>query len=435
MNHSEKNTGHKAHIVSVSMGYGHQRAAYALKDCSPQHLPLNANDYEDIPKKDKKIWEGSRTVYEFMSNASRIPIIGGLIFYGLDRITQILSFYPRRNLSESSLSTRYIETLIGRGWGQHLVNKITSVYPPLPLISTFFVPAYMADRAHYAGKIFCVVTDTDLARTWVVSKPEKSKIIYLAPTQEAERRLLSYGVPQERIKLTGFPLPTENIGGEKHEIAKKDIARRLLNIDPKGTYKKLYGSLIESYIGPLPESSGRPLTLMLSLGGAAAQRDMFMAVTNSLFKKIRGGKINIILAIGIKKSVHDYIELGLRIQHLHDLIGENIKIIKASIIWEYFDKFNAALRETDILWTKPSELSFYAGLGIPLLIAPPIGSQEEFNKQWLLRLHAAVEQENPMYTDEWLFDLLDEGVFAEAAMHGFIEIEKNGVQNIKKLLQ
>ena len=48
---------------------------------------------------------------------------------------------------------------------------------------------------------------------------------------------------------------------------------------------------------------------------------------------------------------------------------------------EYFNTFNETLRETDILWTKPSELSFYAGLGIPIIIAPTIGSLEDFNKK------------------------------------------------------
>ena len=32
------------------------------------------------------------------------------------------------------------------------------------------------------------------------------------------------------------------------------------------------------------------------------------------------------------------------------------------------------LRETDVLWTKPSELCFYPALGIPLIMSAPLGA-------------------------------------------------------------
>ncbi len=90
------------------------------------------------------------------------------------------------------------------------------------------------------------------------------------------------------------------------------------------------------------------------------------------------------------------------------------------------------MNKTDILWTKPSELSFYSGLGLPIIIAPSIGSQEDFNKKWILNLGAGILQENPKYADQWIFDYLNSGRFAEAAMQGFIEVEKLGTFNIQK---
>ena len=101
---------------------------------------------------------------------------------------------------------------------------------------------------------------------------------------------------------------------------------------------------------------------------------------------------------------------------------------------EYFNNFNQALRTTDILMTKPSELSFYAGLGIPIIIEPSIGSQEDFNRRWLLHMGVALLQENPKYIDQWLFDLLDAGDFAEMAMQGFVEVEKLGTYRIEKII-
>jgi len=58
----------------------------------------------------------------------------------------------------------------------------------------------------------------------------------------------------------------------------------------------------------------------------------------------------------------------------------------------------------------------------------------DFNKKWLLHVGAGVPQENPKYTDQWFFDLLNAGDFAEMAMQGFIEIEKMGAYNIEKII-
>jgi hypothetical protein len=93
------------------------------------------------------------------------------------------------------------------------------------------------------------------------------------------------------------------------------------------------------------------------------------------------------------------------------------------------------MRTTDILWTKPSELSFYAGLGIPIIMTPSIGSQERFNKQWLHEIHAGMRQENPDYTDQWLYDLLDNGTLADMAWSGFLKARKLGTEKIVEILK
>jgi len=93
------------------------------------------------------------------------------------------------------------------------------------------------------------------------------------------------------------------------------------------------------------------------------------------------------------------------------------------------------LRKTDILWTKPSELSFYSALGLPIIIAPTIGSQEDFNRRWLLRNGFGIEQEDISCIKDWFFDMLKEGQLAEIAMEGFIEGEQMGVLKIKEIIE
>jgi len=57
----------KVWLISVNMGYGHQRTAYALKDLAVGDKNINANDYEGIPANDKNTWELTRKAYDFIS--------------------------------------------------------------------------------------------------------------------------------------------------------------------------------------------------------------------------------------------------------------------------------------------------------------------------------------------------------------------------------
>ncbi len=234
--------------------------------------------------------------------------------------------------------------------------------------------------------------------------------------------------------MTGYPLPLENIGGENTEILKEDLRNRLLNLDPQRKYFKKYQVLIEENLRKLPEKSDHPLTLMFSVGGAGVQKEIGIKIVNGLAKKIEDDELKIILTAGIREKVKEYFKKSIEKLGLEGYLGQNIEIIFERDIESYFQKFNLALRKTDILWTKPSELSFYSALGLPIIIAPPVGSQEEFNMRWLLKSGFGILQENPNYIREWLFDWLEKGYLAEAAMQGFIEGEKLGTFNIEKII-
>lgn len=423
----------RAWVISVSMGYGHQRTAFPLKDLAFKGKIMAANNYQGIPDKDRKIWEMSRKFYESISRFKRIPLIGNIAFSVYDEFQKILSFYPKRDLSQPNLQLHQIYSLIKGGWGRDLIERLKK--NPLPLISTFFTPAFMAEIFNYPKDIFCVVCDADVSRTWAPLNPRQSKIKYFAPTERAAERLKLYGIKPGNIFLTGYPLPKDNISTtlpvEKLEILKYDLSHRLLNLDPKRKYQKQYGTLIERHLGKLPNQSNHPLTIMFTVGGAGAQKEIGTKIIESLAKKIKGGRVKIILVAGIRKKIKEYL---LRQIKSLDLENKNIEILFEKDIDKYFKSFNLALKTTDVLWTKPSELSFYTALGLPIIIAPPIGSQEDLNQEWLLRLGSGMRQENPAYTDQWLFDLLETGWFAEAAFQGFIEGEKMGTFNIEKII-
>jgi hypothetical protein len=433
----------KAYVVTVDMGYGHQRAVYPLKDISAcpqgcmcgkkQHIII-ANTYDGIPKSDRRLWEGSRRLYERISRMKKIPIIGNWIFEAMDRFQRIEPFYPKRDLSKPILQVRQMYRWIKKGWGKHLIDKLNE--EPLPLITSFFTVAFFAEEHGYKEKIYTICTDTDVSRSWAPLNPKKSKIIYLVPNKRVRERMKLYGVREKNIMVTGFPLPKENIGGKNLRVLKSSLGCRLGNLDPALRYQKKYKHTLEYYLGAryCNMSNGHPFTITFAVGGAGAQRNIGVTILDSLHKHIDKGNIRLNLVAGSRKDVYDYYHREVKRLHLSKRHGGMVKIIYAEDKMKYFAQFNEALLTTDILWTKPSELSFYAGLGIPIIMAPTIGSQEEFNKAWLHSVGAGFEQGDPRYTHEWLFDWLDSGWLAQAAMEGFLDAPRNGVYHIEDIV-
>lgn len=426
----DKNKDKKFYLVSVDMGYGHQRAAYPFLNAS-EGGAINSNDYPGASEKERKIWEKDKISYEMISKFKSFPLLGGIVFSIMDYFQRIEPFYPRRDLSKNSFQQKYFLKKIKKGLGKNLINNLNK--KPYPLLTTFFVAAYFAEYYNYKEKIYCVVCDADISRAWAPINPKTSKIIYLAPNKRVKERLLLYGVNKSNIYVTGFPLPKENIGEEKI-ILKDDLRKRLAVLDPFGFYRTKYKKIIEAYLCPEHEigKPTRPLTLTFAVGGAGAQKEIGVTLLERLKDKINEGKINFNLVAGSRKDVYDFYKKALNSLSLSN--EKAVKIIYNPDKVEYFKEFNAVLRTSDILWTKPSELSFYSGLGLPIIMAEPIGSQENYNRRWLLGVGAGVDSKNPDHAEEWLFDFLNSGWLAEAAMNGFLNAPKMGTYNIENII-
>ena len=78
----------RAWVVTVDMGYGHQRATHPLREMAPDNEIITANNYEGIPKRDRSTWHNSRKLYEIISRAKRLPIIGEPLFGMMDRMQE-----------------------------------------------------------------------------------------------------------------------------------------------------------------------------------------------------------------------------------------------------------------------------------------------------------------------------------------------------------
>jgi len=421
----------KAWLVTVDMGYGHQRAAYPLKRVARDGV-INANDYPGMPESDRQVFRDLEGFYNSVSRFKKVPLLGPLVFRIYDRFQAIPKFDPRRDLSRPTLQVRGATRLIRRkGWGRSLVEGLWG-RERLSFLTTFFSTAHMADVHGYPGRLFCVICDADCSRDWVAKDPKRSRIFYFAPTPRVVERLQLYGVPAERILLTGFPLPEENLGYPSFDILRADTAARLANLDPERRYLGPARQQVQAALAPagLPDGPTRPLTIMFAVGGAGAQAEIGLAAAAALAGRIRAGEFRLTLIAGVSARVQEIFQQGVAAAGLTGLLGRGLDILFEPDKQSYFQRFNQALRATDILWTKPSELSFYVALGVPILMAPPIGSQEDFNREWLLGLEAAVEQGDMGRFDDWFFKCLRSGAFARAAFNGYSRAPREGTYQI-----
>jgi hypothetical protein len=321
----------------------------------------------------------------------------------MDRLLSIPPYYPVRDLSATDFQVNLLESLIGRGLCRGMLERVRS--KQLPLITSYFAPAIAADKAGY-NPVYCIICDAEVARAWVARDPKVSGIHYLVPCERTILRLRSYGVPAEKISLTGFPLPLELLGDRNLDVCKRDLSGRLCRLDTMGRFRRRYGGSVAPILDRVLASSGNsdPVTITFAVGRAGAQGEIGRQIARSLKDRLRQGSVRLNLVAGIREEVKS------SFQHFKQQLlpeNRNLRIVSGRNKLEYFERFSQILHETDVLWTKPSELSFYCGLGIPIMIAPTIGSQEEFNRKWLLEIGAGVPQEDPAYAEQWFFDLLN----------------------------
>jgi hypothetical protein len=410
------------------MGYGHMRAVYPLRHIAHGGvLVVGRNDAAD--EIERRLWARLLGGYEFFSRSRAVPVVGKSIFSLLDRMLRIPSFYPIRDLSHSTFQVELLASSIRKGLCRGMLERIDQ--KQLPLVTSFYAPAVAADAAGLE-RIYCIICDADLNRVWVAKNPEESRINYFAPCGRAARRLKSYGVPEERIFLTGFPLPQELLGSGLRTL-KADLLRRLARLDPRGRFRAYHGRSVQHFLGRdlAQVTAGDPLTITYAVGGAGAQREIGASLARSFRRRIESGDVRLNLVAGSRRDVMEYFE-GVRKSAGSAAAG--IHVLYDNRIGRYFDQFNSVLRTTDILWTKPSELSFYAALGIPVVMSPTLGSQEKFNRRWLEDIHAGTRQENPEYADQWIMDRLQDGFLAENAWAGFLKARKLGTAKILEVL-
>jgi hypothetical protein len=424
---SELPTSPKPLVVAVDMGYGHLRAATAIADALGTRV-VQVDRPPVVAPGEERLWRRVRRGYETVSRLSQVPVIGVPLRALLDEITDIPHLHPYRDLSAPTRGVLTLERLVRRNLGQGLLARLHE--SGAPLLTTFYSPAIVADRAGY-DPIYCVVTDTDLNRIWVPVDPGRTRIHYFAPTRRAARRLRVYGVPEDRITFTGFPLPDALVGGPSLAILKRNLGARLVRLDPSGEFRRSMPEELAHFLGALPAAEeGRPPLLTFAVGGAGAQAGLAASFLPGFARALGEGKLRIALVAGTRPDVEARFREAVARSGLEGELGRGVEILAEPTFEAYYARFNALLARTDVLWTKPSEMTFYAALGIPLVLAPPVGVHERYNRRWARESGAGLKQRDDTFAAEWISDWLADGLLASAAWAGYMRLPKFGLYRV-----
>jgi hypothetical protein len=411
-------------IVAVEMGYGHLRAANTIAESLGTEvmrldLPPLAGPGEAA------FWYGIRKFYNGLSQACDWPVAGAAAQAILEKITEIAPLRQHKNTEPLPLLAHLADSLSGTVVGR----RLRAMAAEKSILATY--PAAAMAAVHAPGaRVFCLATDTDLNRAWAPSHATNACIDYLAPVSRVVDRLRSFGVPDQRIHLTGFPLPAKLIAHTE-----SSLARRLHKLDPALVFRNRADRAAASFIQDLPQpSSMKPIVMTIAIGGAGGQLRHVSQILKSVRKQILAGKLSLNLVAGTRADVAE--TLRNIVQNAGLSLGKNrgVEILFATEYKVYFRLFEDCLAATDLLWTKPSELVFYAALGLPMLLAPPLGGQEHANRDWLLSHHAALDAGNPATLDQRLEDLLAAGELCGVAWNGYSRLDRDGFNRINELL-
>src|SRR5467141_452890 len=390
----------KTVVAAIDMGYGHLRPAAALAD----HLGTEVLQMDRPPlghARDRAFWNPVRTLYEPLTRLSQMPGIGFPLRTLLNTITAIPPLWPFRDLSGPSQGTRWMRKAAKIGVGRKLAEHLRET--SAPLLATFYAAPILAEL-HGAERLHCVVTDSEVNRVWAPPDSRSTNIIYFAPTDPARRRMESYGVPRSRVRVTGYPLPGELVGRDRSAL-KRNFRARMDRIGKKG---------------------GAPL-IVFAVGGAGVHVPLAKTLLLGMEKQIRDGTLRLALVAGIRKKVASTLSATLAERGLAGHAGT--ELLYDPDVFSYIRRFNALLARADALWSKPSELTFFAGLGLPFIAAPPVGAHEGRNLRWATDRGAALPQHDPQIAGQWLLEWVEDGVLASAAEAGMC-LPQTGVYEI-----
>ncbi len=385
------------------MGFGHLRAAHNILGLGNASL-ARVDRAPNVSTLDRFVWNSSLYFHTYGSRDAESR--NRILYEWFERLMRIPEDHESPPLTES----RFIRRLSQLGIGRLFFESLDGALPTL--LHTFYLHAMLSVYRDYQGKNYLLLCDTDFHRVWVPVNPTRGSLQYMVPITKSADRLISYGVPPRRIHVTGFPLPVANTGGPDLVNLRDDFDARRAR---------------------LKSNSDTPLTVLFPFSGAGAYSNLLSELVMSMLDEVREGEVHLVVSCG--DNEHALRSAGKLFRDCGLGDSEFAEILFDGDLFASFDRFNQVLKSTDVIITKPSEMVFYAALGIPMLFLPPIGAHEAKNRDYLISSNCAVNLVNLKDFPKWLKKERREGRLLELAETGMERLPKHGTFAIDELVR
>ena len=188
----------------------------------------------------------------------------------------------------------------------------------------------------------------------------------------------------------------------------------------------------------------RPVRFLMTVGGAGAGADLYLAMTKHLIPFIKHGYASLIINFGDHLGMWDYFKKKIRgiedhtriffddyaalsdwAAELDDESAGGITAFYNRDIFEAVYSTNLLMRQCDVLVTKPSELTFYP---VPKLMMRHIGGHEVYGAKYARELgDATPECETASALCEMIDELLRDKSILRGMCDRIMELGEDGI--------
>ncbi|UUZ83210.1 hypothetical protein LJK88_04585 [Paenibacillus sp. P26] len=325
-------------MLSEGFGAGHTQAAYALSDSIRKLSP-------DIQTRVLELGTFLHpTLAPWIFTAYRKTVTTQPKLYGL----------MYRSQYKKSMN-RLTQLALHRICYAHTAEIIRQIRPDTIICTHPFPNAVISRLKRFGlGVPLCtVITDYDVHGTWVSDMVNK----YLVSTEDVKEKLLSRGVPADRIEVTGIPVHPKFWAHQNREELRSRFDLKPL-----------------------------PTVLVMGGGWGLVKQESFLSELACWRDRIQ-----LIVCLGSNEKALARLNGDERFRH------PNIRLLG------FTKEINEWMDVADLLVTKPGGMTCTEGLakGLPMLFYKPIPGQEEENLQYFTQ-HGFGEQIKSAETiDHW----------------------------------
>ena len=396
---------HKAVVVgNIRMGFGHYRISIAIASCA------KALGYQPI-------W---MDLASFDATGSKMIRDQNALYSTASKISQKSKLFNA--LVWEPLNSEGFRKITYNAADQRNSELLAPLYRDLPKNVPFVAThAWPAQGAIHAGLTHVVNAIPD---NWPMALHLSEGSIHVVQTPRAYfgyKMLDGFDkVPlkpmgEDDIKLVGHYVDHELV-----ENVEEDCKARMLRRD-----------------------EGKPMRILLSVGGAGAGEKQFLAMLEHLLPLTKNGKVALFLNLGDHKAMYDKLVAKLpelssatkffneyeKLQSFVEDMGEvkGVYLVQNDDIFEAVYSTNLLMRRIDLMVTKPSELVFYP---VPKIFQRHIGGHEVYGGIYGEQLgDATYECPDAKSMNRMLDALIEDRVLYKSLCKRIMTLKEQGVYN------